>query len=88
LHSKHEALSSDPNVAKNNKKKETKMIDIDNALDKALTSNKWLAAGGCPATSRSPSLIFDLVEIDTKPIVTTDGLFKVGHLAVQGGTVC
>jgi hypothetical protein len=49
------------------------MIDVDNALDKALTSNKWLAAGGCPATSRSPSLGFDLVEIDANPFVTTDG---------------
>jgi hypothetical protein len=44
------------------------MINVDNALEKALTSNKWPAA-----TSRSPSLVFDLAEIDTKPIVTTDG---------------
>jgi hypothetical protein len=49
------------------------MINVDNALDKALTSYKWLAAGGYPATSRSPSLVFDLVEIDVNPIVTTDG---------------
>jgi hypothetical protein len=68
--SKHEALSLNLSAAK---RKKIKMINVDNALDKALTSYKWLAAGGYPATSRSPSLVFDLVEIDVNPIVTTDG---------------